>query len=152
MKTLTLVRRCTPKFWISTSKIMPDLWLVDLFCPIKKISTLHPSAQLWFFATNWPSIIINFLKCLQYRLLCSSCYWQIQYKFRLANSIWVYVVDWQNPSDFLIFHFNVSCNWPIQSELWFAQFNLIQSDWLIQSKFWFAHLNLSSDWLIFSEF
>ena len=25
-----------PKFWIWTSKIMPDLWLVDLFCPIKK--------------------------------------------------------------------------------------------------------------------
>lgn len=22
--------------WIWTSKIMPDLWLLDLFCPIKK--------------------------------------------------------------------------------------------------------------------
>ena len=22
---------------------MPDLWLVDLFCPIKKNSTLHPT-------------------------------------------------------------------------------------------------------------
>ena len=25
-----------PKFWIWTYKIMPDLWLVDLFCLIKK--------------------------------------------------------------------------------------------------------------------
>ena len=32
MKTLTRV----PKFWIWTSKIMPDLWLLALFCPIKK--------------------------------------------------------------------------------------------------------------------
>ena len=42
MKTLT---RSAPKFWIWTSKIMPDLWLVDLFCPIKKISTLHPTGH-----------------------------------------------------------------------------------------------------------
>ena len=34
MKTLTRVR--APKFRIWTSKIMPDLWLVALFCPIKK--------------------------------------------------------------------------------------------------------------------
>ena len=35
------------KFWNSTSKIIrvPDLWLLDLFCPIKKISTLHPTVQ-----------------------------------------------------------------------------------------------------------
>ena len=26
----------TPKIWIWTSKIIPDLWLVDLFWPIKK--------------------------------------------------------------------------------------------------------------------
>ena len=48
MKTLTLVRRRAPralKFWIWTSKIMPDLWLVALFCPIKKNSTLHPNVQ-----------------------------------------------------------------------------------------------------------
>ena len=25
-----------PKFWNWTSKIIPDLWLLDLFCPIKK--------------------------------------------------------------------------------------------------------------------
>ena len=37
MKTLTRV----PKFWIWTSKIIPDLCLLDLFCPTKKISTLH---------------------------------------------------------------------------------------------------------------
>ena len=36
MKTLTRVRRRAPKFRIWTSKIMPDLWLVALFCPIKK--------------------------------------------------------------------------------------------------------------------
>ena len=41
MKTLTRVRRRAPRarraeIWIWTSKIMPDLWLVDLFCPIKK--------------------------------------------------------------------------------------------------------------------
>ena len=45
MKTLMHVRRHAPKFWIWTSKIMPDLWLVDLFCPIKKTSTLHFTAQ-----------------------------------------------------------------------------------------------------------
>ena len=37
-----------PKLWIWTSKIMPDLWLLDVFCPIKKNSTLHPSAQPCF--------------------------------------------------------------------------------------------------------
>ena len=31
-----------PKFWNWTSEIMTDLWLLDLFCPIKKMSTLHP--------------------------------------------------------------------------------------------------------------
>ena len=41
MKTLTRVRRCAlraraPKFRIWTSKIMLDLWLGALFCPIKK--------------------------------------------------------------------------------------------------------------------
>ena len=44
MRTLTRVRRraqhaCTPKFWI---------WLVDLFCPIKKISTLHPNVHKYY--------------------------------------------------------------------------------------------------------
>ena len=35
------------KFWNLTSKIIrvPDLWLLDLFCPIKKISTLHSTLQ-----------------------------------------------------------------------------------------------------------
>ena len=42
MKTLTRLLALVPKFWIWTSKIMGDLWLVDLFCPIKKISTLNP--------------------------------------------------------------------------------------------------------------
>ena len=36
MKTLTRMRRRVPKFWIWT-------WLLDLFCPIKKKSTLHPT-------------------------------------------------------------------------------------------------------------
>ena len=36
----------TAKIWIWTSKIIPDLWLVDLFCLIKKMSILHPSLQL----------------------------------------------------------------------------------------------------------
>ena len=50
MKTLTrehwrAPRAHAPKFWIWTSKIMPYLQLVDLFCPIKKISTLHPTVQ-----------------------------------------------------------------------------------------------------------
>ena len=31
-----MLRAHVLKFWIWTSKIMPDLWLVDLFCPIKK--------------------------------------------------------------------------------------------------------------------
>ena len=31
------------QIWIRTSKIIPDLWLVELFRPIKQISTLHPS-------------------------------------------------------------------------------------------------------------
>ena len=35
MKTLTPLAR-ELKFGIWTSKIMPDLWLVDLFFPIKK--------------------------------------------------------------------------------------------------------------------
>ena len=29
-----LGRACVPKFWNLTSKIIPDLWLLDLFCPI----------------------------------------------------------------------------------------------------------------------
>ena len=36
------------KIWNRTSKIIPDLWLVDLFCPIKKRlphSTLMPSLE-----------------------------------------------------------------------------------------------------------
>ena len=46
MKTLTCKRLGAPrtlvlKFWIWTSKIIPDLCLLDLFCPTKKISTLH---------------------------------------------------------------------------------------------------------------
>ena len=41
MKTLTRVRRRAPrarapKLRITTSKIMPDLWLCALFCPIQK--------------------------------------------------------------------------------------------------------------------
>ena len=36
MKNLTRVRRCVPIFQIWTFKIIPDLWLLDLFCPIKK--------------------------------------------------------------------------------------------------------------------
>ena len=36
IKTLTHVRRRAPKFWNWTSKIIPELWLLDLFCPIKK--------------------------------------------------------------------------------------------------------------------
>ena len=35
MKTLTRVHRRALKFWNWTSKIIPDLWLLDLFCPIK---------------------------------------------------------------------------------------------------------------------
>ena len=49
MKTLTHLRwrtPGTPKLWIWTSKILPDLWLLDLFCPIQKISTLHPNVHV----------------------------------------------------------------------------------------------------------
>ena len=47
MKTLTCMHRCAPrmcvpKLWIWTSKIMPDLWLLDLFCPIKKKNHTPP--------------------------------------------------------------------------------------------------------------
>ena len=35
MKTLTHVRRRAPKLWVWTSKIMPNLQLLYLFCPIK---------------------------------------------------------------------------------------------------------------------
>ena len=38
-----------PKFWIWTSKIMPDLWLVDLFCPIKKKFHTPPYYAISFF-------------------------------------------------------------------------------------------------------
>ena len=27
-----------PKFWIWTAKIIPDLWLSAVFCPLKKIT------------------------------------------------------------------------------------------------------------------
>ena len=43
MKTLMRFRWRTRKIWIWTSKIIPDIWLVDLFWPIKKNSTLHPT-------------------------------------------------------------------------------------------------------------
>ena len=37
IKTLTHMRRAhTPKIWLWTSEIIPDLWLVDLYWPIKK--------------------------------------------------------------------------------------------------------------------
>ena len=45
MKTLTRVRLRVLKLRIWTSKIMLDLWLLDLYCPIKKNSTLHPNVQ-----------------------------------------------------------------------------------------------------------
>ena len=35
-----------PKFW-NWSKITPDLWLLDLFCLIKKNSTIHPNTYAW---------------------------------------------------------------------------------------------------------
>ena len=35
MKTLMRMRRRAPKFWLRTSKIIPDLWLSAVFCPIK---------------------------------------------------------------------------------------------------------------------
>ena len=41
MKTLPLV----PKILIWTSKIIPDLQLSAVFCPIKKIKSLHPNPQ-----------------------------------------------------------------------------------------------------------
>ena len=58
MKTLTHVHRRVlgaraPKLWIWISKIMPDLWSVDLFCPIKKISTLHPYVQGFQDISHW---------------------------------------------------------------------------------------------------
>ena len=40
-----------PKLRIWTSKIMPDLWLLDLFCPIKKNSTLHPTVHHCLYPT-----------------------------------------------------------------------------------------------------
>ena len=36
------------KFWICTSKIIPDLWLVDLFWPIKKNFHTPPYCTLYF--------------------------------------------------------------------------------------------------------
>ena len=48
-----------PKLWIWTSKIMPDLWLVDLFCPIKKNSTLHPTIHYTNIGSIQYSTIFN---------------------------------------------------------------------------------------------
>ena len=61
------MRQLAPKFWNWTSKIVPDLWLLDLFCPIKKISTLHPpffngyqkSHELQYVKVEFSNIFIN---------------------------------------------------------------------------------------------
>ena len=39
------VRQRAPKLWIWTSKIMPDLLLLDLFCPIKTKFHTHPNGD-----------------------------------------------------------------------------------------------------------
>ena len=49
MKTLTHA----PKIWICTSKIIPDLWLVDLFWPIKKKFHTPPYFVYLFILTTW---------------------------------------------------------------------------------------------------
>ena len=36
------LRSHAPKIWIWTSKIMPDVWLSSVFCPIKKINITPP--------------------------------------------------------------------------------------------------------------
>ena len=36
-----------PKFWIWTSKTIPDLWLIDLFCPIIKNFHTPPYCTLY---------------------------------------------------------------------------------------------------------
>ena len=71
------------KFWNWTSKIkikkiinkiLPDLWLLDLFCPIKKISTLHPTVQFWnlalvkFYLICWGVCmeVVGFKSCFRF--------------------------------------------------------------------------------------
>ena len=44
------------KIWIWTSITMPDLWLLDLFCPIKKIFTLHPNHKIFYFSVSLTNI------------------------------------------------------------------------------------------------
>ena len=43
LKMKTLLRMRAPKMQIWTPKIIPDLWLSAVFCPIKKIKSLHPT-------------------------------------------------------------------------------------------------------------
>ena len=45
MKILPRIRRRTPKIWIWTFKIMPDLWLSAVFYQIKKIT---PPYCIWY--------------------------------------------------------------------------------------------------------
>ena len=55
MKTLTrMMRWCAPKIWIQTFKIIPDLWLVDLFWRIKKNVHTPP-----YWAQTVPGIVYS---------------------------------------------------------------------------------------------
>ena len=56
MKALTQVRRRgrvrVPKFWNWISKIIPDLWLLELFCPIKKKFPHSTLIRIHFFTDS----------------------------------------------------------------------------------------------------
>ena len=48
-----------PKFWIWTSKIMPDLWLVDLLCLIKKKFHTSPYYRVPPVWATWATVVTS---------------------------------------------------------------------------------------------
>ena len=57
------------QIWIRTSKIIPDLWLVELFRPIKKISTLHPSVDIGITINIAPTYQNSQFHCICFKSL-----------------------------------------------------------------------------------
>ena len=83
-------RALAPKFCIWTSKIMPDLWLADLFCPIKK--KFPHSTLLCYSNSNFhllcSSSNFHFLcSSSNFHLLCSSA----NFHFLCSSSIFCVV-------------------------------------------------------------
>ena len=65
-----------PKFWNWTSKLIPDLWLLDLFCPINiPHSTLLDSSSSLSITCSWTAAAAWVLPVSGQYCLSTTCSW-----------------------------------------------------------------------------